>query len=133
MSDTLPVVQIVTQKAAGDCGIVVLAMYLGKSYEDVFAATVQETNAHIHNDGMWVTQIKRVAKALGVTLRRQKAWNMDEDAGMLILDGSRRTDGMHHVVLLKAGLIFNTDGLVWEPDVFLKHFRYRPTGLLVRA
>ena len=124
-----PVVNIVLARSDGDCAIVVLAMYLGRSYEDVLGQAAQ-LDAEIHRRGMWVHQIERTAKALGVPLRRRRSYDLEEDDGILSLDSTNGEAA--HVVLLRAGLIFNVNGTVWEPDVYLSHEKYAPKCLLVR-
>lgn len=39
---------------------------------------------------------------------------------------------MDHVVVLKHGLFFDTDGSVWEPDLYLLNKKAKARTLLVR-
>lgn len=117
MDSSLPVVRMVAQRGQGDCAIACLAMYLGKSYEDVLAAAVSKSkNTRVHHTGMYIRQIRATAGALGVKVRATK--KVDLDSGCGILHFTHR-DGAH-VVLLKAGLIFDPDGAtVWDPDLYI--------------
>lgn len=125
----LPVVKLQTQRAPGDCGICALAMLLQVSYEDVLGAAVKTTaSARVHHGGMFTRDMKRVAKRLGVTLTLRRAIDLEQDEGVLSL----ARDEEAHAVLLKAGLIFDGDGTVWEPETFLAATHYRPISLLVR-
>ena len=130
MSSESPVITIVVQRAEADCGIVVLAMYLGRTYEDVLVAAAQ-LDTKIHKRGMWVRQIEATALALGVKLRRRHQWDIDTSEGILSLNSTTMRREAH-VVVLKNGLIFDTDGSVWEPDVFFATARFKPTILLER-
>jgi hypothetical protein len=124
-----PMVRIVTQRSEGDCGICALAMFLEMSYEDVFAAAVTETHSRrLHHSGMYSRQIKGTAAALGVRLRQRRKWDMETDTGLVILWFNRQSS---HVALLKCGLIFDTDGTVWEPDAYCIAFNAVPKALYV--
>ncbi|HUR19846.1 MAG TPA: hypothetical protein VMZ90_03505 [Vicinamibacterales bacterium] len=124
-----PVVQIQVQRAPGDCAICALSMYLGRPYEDVLGAAVSTTKrSRIHHVGMFTREMKRTAAKLGVTLTLRRGFELDSDEGVLAVARGEA----QHAVLLKAGLIFDGDGTVWEPDTFLAHYQYRPISLLVR-
>lgn len=121
--DALPVIRIVIARAGGDCAVCCLAMILGCSYEDILAVAVDQTSdASIHFTGMWVSQIIKIAKVLGVSLHRRKKWNIDTGCGILSLRNSRTNEG--HVVVLKSGMVFDVDGMVWEADTYLKNSKY---------
>lgn len=123
-----PVVQIQVQRAPGDCGITALAMLLGRSYEDVLGAAVKTTaSSRVHHNGMFTRQMRATAKRLGVKLTLHRGFDLENDEGLLALSGK---DG-EHIVLLKAGLIFDGDGTVWDPPTFLGAYEYRPVSLLV--
>lgn len=125
-----PIVQIQVQRAPGDCAIAALSMYLGVPYEDVLGAAVQQTKRRrVHHVGMYTRDIKATAKRLGVRLHLRRAVDLEVDEGVLAV----QDDVQEHAVLLKAGLIFDGDGLVWEPSVFMAHYHYRPMSLLVTA
>ena len=124
-----PVVQIQVQRAPGDCAITALSMYLGVPYEDVFGAAVKTTAcSRVHHQGMFTREMKATAKRLGVLLRLRRGFDIEADEGVLAVARA----GEQHAVLLKSGLIFDGDRTVWEPPVFLQHYRYRAVSLLVR-
>lgn len=123
-----PVLRVITQRGDNDCAIVVLAMYLGCTYEDVLGVAAQ-LDSKIHKRGMWIRQMEAVAYALNIPLKRTRRWDIDTSSGILALN---RTGNLAHVVVLRAGLIFDTDGTVWEPDVFFAVSKYKPTILLER-
>ena len=126
-----PVVQIQVMRAPGDCAIAALSMLLGVSYEDVLGAAVTTTkSARVHHKGLFTRDIKRTAKRLGVVLTQNRTIDLENDEGVLVLEG---VDGRRHAVLLKAGLVFDGDGTVWEPETLFAHQQYQPTSLLVRT
>lgn len=63
---------------------------------------------------MYVPQLRRIAKALGVRLAMRRHFDVETAEGILHIS-HREGD---HVAFLKAGLVFETDGTVWEPDVY---------------
>lgn len=106
-------------------------MLLGVPYEDVLGAAVKTTGgSRVHHAGMQTRDMKRTAKKLGVTLTLHRSIDLENDEGVLSV--ARAKDDAH-AVLLKAGLIFDGDGTVWLPDVFLAATGYRPLSLLVRT
>lgn len=123
-----PVIQLVRQRSEGDCGIAVLAMYLRLSYEDVLIAAGQ-IDQNIHHKGMWNWQIKETARVLGVPLKQKRKWDLETAEGILILSSTTHYD---HVVVLKDGLLFDTELCVWEPDVLFALKNYKATMLLQR-
>lgn len=124
-----PVVQIQVQRAPGDCAVTALSMYLGVPYEDVLGAAVSTTKrSRIHHVGMFTREMKRTAAKLGIPLTLRRGFDLDVDEGVLAVKNGH----LEHAVLLKAGLIFDGDGTVWEPDTYLAHYHYRPVSLLVR-
>jgi hypothetical protein len=111
-----PVIKIVTQRGEGDCGIAAIAMLLGRTYEDVLAAAVSKTKSRtLHVRGVHFRQIRQTLDALGYRTRTKRKVDFDNDCG--IVDITHR-DG-RHVAVLKAGLLFDTTGVVWEPEFYL--------------
>ena len=105
------VMQHVRAREKADCAIVALAMYLGQTYEDVLRATAEVDRKYKGKEGLWETEIKRVAKALGYSLKKKSRVNLDEDHGILCMP--------NHVTVLKNGLIFDSDGAIWEAEDYL--------------
>lgn len=128
-----PVVQIQVQRAEGDCAIVALSMYLGVGYEDVLASAVAVTGRRAHRSGLFTRDIKQVAKRLGTTLTLRRTFDMETACGVLALRKTTKGEKAQeeHAVLLRAGLVFDTDGTVWEPETYLEHHKYRVLSLLV--
>lgn len=123
----IPVVKLQVQRAPGDCAICALSMLLGVPYEDVLGAAVKTTGgSRVHHAGMLTRDMKRTAKKLGIALALRRSVDLDNDEGVLSLEAEEHC----HAVLLKAGLIFDGDGTVWEPDAYFATTGYRVLSLL---
>lgn len=130
---SLPFVNLQIQRGRGDCGIAALAMLLGRSYEDVFAAAVTRKYRNPHESGMYSAQIVKAAKRLGTTLTLRRTWDLESSCGLLTVDkiNKQPDDYPQHLVLLKFGLIFDTDGTVWEPELYFEQNGFRPVSIFV--
>jgi hypothetical protein len=127
----MPVVQLQVQRAPGDCGICALSMLLGLPYEDVLGAAVKTTGgSRVHHNGMMTRDMRRTAKKLGIHLALRRSVDLEQDEGVLSLQSDEHGG---HAVLLKAGLIFDGDGTVWEPESYFASTGYRVLSLLVRT
>jgi hypothetical protein len=103
-----------------------MAMLLGLSYE----AVLEAFRHNVIIQGASTQHIQHAAKRLGSKLRWQRYYNVDEqDTGILAL----HSEGwkMQHLVVLKDGLIFETDASVWDQDVYLATHKARTLSLLV--
>ena len=129
-----PIVQIQVTRAPGDCAVVALSMYLGRPYEDVFAVAVSVTkNTAFHKTGLYYSHIRRIATKLGARLLTQRprvAYPLDLETACGLLGIKRRSPDDQHVVFIKAGLVFDFDGTVWEFETYLKHHGYTVVCLL---
>ena len=122
-----PLVSMTPQRHPADCSVAVLGMYLGISYEDALLALGGEV-PRILRGGVWLPQIQRAAAKLGVPMRIKRTWDAAKDDGIVRVQF--RTNG--HVVLLRAGLIFDTTFDVWKPEDYRKAKRGRYGSILVR-
>ena len=127
--DSTPIVRIVKQQSTGDCVIAVLAMYFCMDYEDVLGAAVLVNKAkRIHRVGMYDYQILETAKALKHPLIKRRTFDLETSCGILSLL-HKRPQKDSHVVLLKNGLIFDTDATVWEPDIYFDNAKFKPVAI----
>lgn len=128
---SFPFVNITLQQGKGDCVIAALAMLLNRPYLDVFAAAVPYRIPH--HTGMMSDAILATAETLGAPLVLRRAWDLDSDCGLLVIEKVKRTrkDFPQHVVLLKWGLLFDSDGTVWEPDDYFRLQGFRPVSMFV--
>ena len=124
---------VVLQQGKADCGIACLAMLLGKTYLEVYAASISKKYRDPQVQGMDVARLKRTARRLGTKLALRRAWDAETDAGLLTVEklAPKVDDFLQHLVVLKWGLIFDTDGTVWEPDDYYATLKYRPVSLIV--
>lgn len=124
-----PILRVVTQRHSHDCGVAVLAMLFGVTYEDALIALSWEIPT-VLTSGVYTKHLKQAAKNLGSTLKVRRRFEMDEGTGILCVSSQKwKTD---HLVLLKDGLLFDTDGTVWDVDVYMKAHHAKTGALLVR-
>lgn len=117
---TLPladsVVHVPPRLRSNDCATWALSVVTGKPYAEVLAA-VEKVDHRAGEQGLYWTQVRRIAKRLGVTLRTKRTAVLEEDAGILSV---RFPDGTFHaVVLLQGPVILDADGTVWNADDYL--------------
>lgn len=121
-----PVMQVVIQRHQNDCAVACMAMLLGLSYEAVLVAF----RHNVIVQGASTRHIQHAAKRLGSKLQWRRYYSVDEnDTGLLAMDSDKWH--MQHLVVLKDGLIFDTDASVWDQDVYLATHKARTLSLLV--
>jgi ABC-type bacteriocin/lantibiotic exporter with double-glycine peptidase domain len=124
----VPIIRIVFQRAAADCGVACLAMLLGLTYENVLVAVAQD-NPDVCAEGMYLRDFRRAARRLGYRLSARRVYDLDADTGLLRVDAKKWSQA--HVVVLREGLIIDTDGTLFDADVYLASKKARPGYLLV--
>lgn len=123
-----PILRMVLQRHPRDCGVAVLAMLCGVSYEEALVAVSAEAPM-VLTHGLTTQQLVGAARRLGYRLRRTKRYDVETDTGALCVQNPRwPTD---HLVVLAEDRIIETDGLLWEPDTFFKHYHAKPGVLFV--
>lgn len=120
-----PIIRIVRQRHAADCSVACLSMLLGPSYEDVLLAF----RHNVKDEGATLRQVASAARRLGHALRFRRAVDVELDEGVLAVN-SPKWPTSYHLVVLKAGLVVDTDETVWDADVFLSVYVAKPYGLL---
>lgn len=120
-----PYLQVCLQRHPMDCAVATMAMLLGRSYEEVLVAFSHNVIAQ----GASIRQIQLVGRKLGHALRwRRGPLDLETDTGILVVSGAKwKAD---HLVILKEGLIIDTDATIWEPDVFMGVYEARPLSIL---
>lgn len=112
----MTVMRVLAQQEDQDCAIVALAMVLGREYGDVLRV-VTVADRHQGKRGLWTRTIQRVAKRLGVPLKRRRAIDWSDDCGILLLPD--------HAAVLWNGLV--VDNLtIWDCDVYLADRHLEP-------
>ena len=125
-----PILKIEFQRTEMDCGVATLAMLTGQSYEKVLVVAAQVA-PDLLDSGMTWKMMKQVAKRLGFRsrVRRKRAIDIENDIGILCVSSPKwKAD---HVVVLREGLIIDTDGSLWEPTTFLSAHTAKILSLLV--
>jgi hypothetical protein len=132
---SLPFVNLQLQRGRGDCGIAALAMLLGQSYENVFAAAVTRKYRKPHEVGMYSKQIVQAARRLGTRLVLRRTWDLETSCGLLTVERLNKAvdEFSQHLVLLKFGLVFDTDGTVWEPELYFEQHGFRPVSIFMEV
>lgn len=126
-----PFLKVVQQLSKADCGIATLAMYLGKTYLDVFTKAIQ-LGANPAAGGMSTEAVLVTAQAFGVNFALKRVWDYETSFGILAVERVRLSKAhfLQHLVLLKWGLVFDTDATVWEPDEYMRIEKFRPLSIL---
>lgn len=128
VTDDLPILRVVLQRHEADCAVAVLAMVLGVTYEDALVAVAAEAPQVLH-EGTPIAAFKRAARRLGARVSVSGTYDLDASAGVLAVNADSWP--MTHLVVLRDGMIVETDGLLWDADVFFRHYRAKPGPLFV--
>lgn len=128
-----PFVNMTLQQTKSDCGLATFAMLVGMNYPDVLAAAVNKDRPTPHKGGLNISELTTLAAKFGYVLQLRIHFDLDEECGLLTVERvkRKRTEHLQHMVLLKWGLVFDTDGVVWEPDVYFSQHGFKPMSLLV--
>jgi hypothetical protein len=100
-------------------------MLLGVSYEKALLALKVE---RVLTHGVMVRHVLTAAKRLGQPLTFRRKFDLESDTGILGIRAQAWP--LEHLVVLKDGLIFDTDATVWEADVFLSAYSAKAISLL---
>lgn len=115
-------------KEGADCTIACLAMWTGRSYQEIVALCPPKASIK----GMYIKDVVAVAAKLGTTLKRTRRFNIHEDDGILSLI-PLPPNTIQHVVILFNGTVMDPYNGRWWLDIetFMCERRYRPSELLV--
>ncbi len=120
-----PFLQIVPQRHKTDCAVACLAMLLGVPYEKaLLAVRVERVLTH----GVMVRQVLHAAKRLGKPLQFHRKFDLEADTGIL---GVRAESWpLEHLVVLREGVIVDTDSMLWDAPDFLDFYDAKAISLL---
>lgn len=114
-----------------DCGITVLQLACGLTYESVLTEAVK-IHPHPVTAGLYLTEVIDIARRLGYKITKRLTYDIQEDTGILSLLGTRKKQEGHVVYLWKGRIVEPVDHTLWlDPDDFLKFNKYRATALFV--
>lgn len=68
--------------------------------------------------GTTFKQARQAAKLMGRVLQSKRKFDLEADTGILRLSGMKNRAG-DHVVVLREGLVIDTDATIWDVDVYL--------------
>jgi hypothetical protein len=127
-----PILRFELQRAAGDCAIACLATISGKSYEDILVAAAKEKKVGCapHETGLYMTAVVSIAKRIGYPLKKKRKCDFQKDKGILSVEFGNGLR-LPHVIVLLAGLLFETDGSVWLPWEYKKAHRAKFGSILI--
>ena len=132
-------VKCVSQRHLADCGTACLAMLLEIPYGDAAAAVRAVLGDGYQESGTEAPDLQRAARRLGVRLRsvRRKREYLDGQTGILGVMPDGDASDLYpsgHWCILKAGVIIDTDAVVWpSASDYFRLKRAKPTTLLVKA
>lgn len=109
-----------------DCGLWALSVFLSKPYEEVYLAASKEDKDAGAN-GLWMTQIVRIAKRLGTKLKERRRFNRHTTTGIL----GMYLANVGHVNVLKQGQVIDTDLTVTDVDEYVRTRKAKITSVLV--
>lgn len=124
----VPIIRVIPQRHPSDCGVACLAMICGVSYENALVAVAQ-VQPDVCAQGLWLRHLRAAAKLLGYRLTARRAFDLEADTGILNLSSKRWR--LEHLVILREGLVIETDGTLWEAELYVKQHRARLGSLLV--
>jgi hypothetical protein len=121
-----PLFSFQQQRHSADCAVVSLAHALGLPYEAVLIVA-SRIAPKVLTRGLYTVEIVLIAKEFGFDLRRKPKVDLDADSGVLCISFKSRGE---HAVFLSNGLIFETNGDVWEAEAYLKAYKARVLHIL---
>lgn len=128
----LPLLKLEMQRGQ-DCGLACIASITGYRYEDVLAEASRKepVGCFPHENGLYLSDMIRIAKRLGCSLKKKQTCNFSKDEGILAV-GTRNKRFTHHVVVVVKGLVFDcSDMTVWEPEEYKKANKAKFGSILI--
>lgn len=127
--DNTPYLCVVPQRHNFDCAVACVAMLLGKDYETTLLAF---NSLRPLVSGVSIAQVKRAARVLGTSLQHsRRTVDLEHSTGILAVSAKGRW-ASDHLVVLKEGLIIDTDATIWEADVFLQAYDAKVLSILTK-
>jgi ABC-type bacteriocin/lantibiotic exporter with double-glycine peptidase domain len=123
-----PIIRVVLQRHPADCGVACLAMLCGVSYENALVAVAQY-RPDVCITGLGLRDMRASALRLGYRLKVRQRYDIETDTGILNL--SFKKQKLEHLVVLREGLVIETDGTLWDAELYLNQNKAVPGYLLV--
>lgn len=100
-------------------------MILGKSYEE----TLMAFDYNVMREGATTRQVKTAARYLGFKLIwSRKLGDLDTETGIICVRSPKWPSD--HLVILKDGMIVDTDATVWDQDVYMAAYEATPISIM---
>jgi hypothetical protein len=100
-------------------------MILGKSYEDALLAF----DYNVMREGATIRQVKAAGKYLGSKIVwSRKLGDLEVETGILCVTSPKWPSD--HLVVLKDGMIVDTDATVWDQDVYMAAYEATPISIM---
>lgn len=123
-----PSIRVELQRHSHDCGVAVLAMLLGVSYEQALAAVAQ-VQPQVLTRGLTWREMRQAARRFGYDARVIRTRREFTETGALSVRAE--DSATDHLVVAKNDLIIETDGSIRDTDVFFAVTKARPKGMMV--
>jgi len=78
--------------------------------------------------GATTRQIHEVARTLGHPLTHKRLIDLENDTGLLSVGSPKWKND--HLVVLKNGMVVDTDATIWDVDVFMSAYGARAVSIL---
>lgn len=105
-------------------------MLLGVPYENALVAAAQVA-PNVCMTGMWIKHMQAAARLLGYRLHRRRRFDIETDTGILVTNTKRPKHHPVHVVVLREDLVIETDGCIWESELYMQQHQATAGPLLV--
>jgi hypothetical protein len=122
-----PIMRVEARRQSNDCAVWALSTYLGIPYDEVWQTVVKLDRSKGKN-GLHTATIRRISKALGRPLQRFSALRVSDDSYGVLIVTDDENDG--HAVVVRNGLVFDTDTTVWDLPAWLECRKARIDDLL---
>ena len=123
-----PIIKVIPQRHVADCGVACLAMICGVSYENALVAVAKE-RPNVCIEGIWLRELRAAAASLCFALTTRRRFDLETDTGILNLSSKKWK--VEHLVILREGLVIETDGTLWDAELYLKQHRAKLGSLYV--
>lgn len=100
-----------------DCAILSLAIYLGVPYPDIIRIAARVID-HGGKQGLPLATIKQIAALCDAPLRLRRAFDPDDDYGIVWVEWRKRLEA--HSAVLRNGLVLDRNA-VWEWATWIAH------------
>jgi ABC-type bacteriocin/lantibiotic exporter with double-glycine peptidase domain len=122
----------VRQRGDADCGVAALSIIAEVSYEDAYVAVAHIDKRHRGKNGLHNREVVAAAKRLGLRLRPTRAYDLDDDEGVLRIrwNDPSRSHGGHFVAVRAATISCPSDGMPLPWQDYLDRWNARAATLL---